>query len=36
MKRRQSAALATVVAAALGLAGCGVPPDDSATQAAPD
>ena len=36
MKRRQSAALATVVAAVLGLAGCGIPPDDSATLAAPD
>lgn len=36
MKRRQIAALATVVATVLGLAGCGIPPDDSATLAAPD
>ncbi len=36
MKRRRIAALATVWTAVLGLAGCGIPPDKSATLAAPD
>ncbi len=36
MRRQQIAGLAVLLAAAVILAGCGIPPDDSATLAAPD
>jgi spore germination protein GerM len=36
VRHRNAAGLAALVVAALGLAGCGVPPDDHATLAAPD
>jgi spore germination protein GerM len=36
MRRRKGIGLAALMAATLGLAGCGVPPDNQATLAAPD
>jgi spore germination protein GerM len=36
VRRQKVAVVAALVVAALGLSGCGIPPDDSATLAAPD